>query len=94
MQKLKKYSSELKLKTVKAYLGEEVYMTKGRKTTQEERAKISLVGRCLYNAPMESWRVILKSEMYSSKSSRAVNPSFPLLRITYTFTILAITKSV
>ena len=59
----------------------EIYMTKGRKTTQEERAKMfhqkladagmiqsmSRVGRYLDNAPMEGWWGILKSEMYYLK---------------------------
>ena len=48
-------------------------MTKGRKTTQEERAQIvafcmrqsmSRVGRCIDNGPMESFWGMLKSEMY------------------------------
>ena len=55
---------------------------------------MSRVGRCLDNAPMEGWWGILKSEMYYLKSLRAVNLSFPPLKTTYTFTILAVTKSV
>ena len=100
MQKLKKYSVELKLKAVKAYLGGEgsyrdiskkygishhdilrdwvlwynghrelkersnakgeIYMTKGRKTTQEERAK--MVAFCIehnydYGLTVETYKV-------------------------------------